>query len=150
MAFVNEAERESSIMKLTERQIGDATVLEMRGALAGTRAVEALDAAVHRLCRLGASSVVVDMSRVPSVDLEGLGALVDAHRVFGRAGARFSLAGITKRLHDLVVITRLLTVFDTYESVEGAVGSADMPTASGASAVSPMSLSVIQRFLRRA
>lgn len=137
-------------MKLIERQFGDATVLEMRGALTGPRAVEALDAAVHRLCRLGASSVVADMSRVPSVDLEGLGALVDAHRVFGRAGARFILAGITKRLHDLVVITRLVTVFDTYESVESAVGTAGMPAANGAPAVSPMSLNVIQRFLRRA
>jgi anti-sigma B factor antagonist len=137
-------------MRLTERQIGTATVLELRGALAGTRAVETFDAAIHRLCRLGTSKVVADLGRIRAIDLAGLGALVDAHRALRQHGSGFALARLTARLHDLVVMTRLLTVFETHDSVEAALGSAPVSADMSRVDVSPTTLGMITRFLRRA
>lgn len=137
-------------MRITERQFGDVVVLDLRGAIAGPKAVEMLDAAVRRHCRGSARTVVANLGGVPSVDLAGLGALADAHMALQQASGIFKLACVTKRIDDLVVITRLLTVFDTYDSVEEAVSGAT-PAYAGVKAAEPslMSLGTIHRFLRR-
>ena len=138
-------------MRLTERQFGDAVVLDFHGPIAGPKAVGMLESAVRRHCGAGVRDVVANLGGVPSVDLVGLGALVDAHLALRQAGGVFKLASVTKRLHDLVVITRLLTIFDTYDSVEEAVGGA-APSYAGATSpqLSLMWLGTIHRFLRRA
>lgn len=110
-------------MRLTHRQVQDVAVIELRGALAGEHAVMALDATIHRLCRLGVMRAIVDLSHVSSVGLDGLSALTDAERYLHKNGAACALAGVTTRLDDLVVITRLLTVFDTYDSVDEAANA---------------------------
>lgn len=138
-------------MKITERLFGDVIVLDLNGALAGRKAGETLAAAVRRHSRDGTRKVVANLGGVPSVDLGGLGALLDAHMELRKAGALFGLACITGRIHDLIVITRLLTVFDTYDSVEDAVGRPAL--ARGGVDVAPLplpSLGMIYRFLRRA
>ncbi len=111
-------------MRISERRFGDVVVLNLRGPIAGPKAAGALEAAVRRHCGDGARSVVADLSGVPAVDLAGLGALLDAHMAVRQASGVFKLAGITKRIDDLIVITRLLTIFDTYDTVEEAVGGA--------------------------
>jgi anti-anti-sigma regulatory factor len=92
------------------------------------------------------------MARVRSVDLAGLGALVEAYSAMREGGGEMRLASLTKRIHDLVVITRLLTVFNTFDSVEDAVqGQSPALTGTAEPAqVSSMSLGMIHRFLRRA
>ena len=133
-------------MRITERQVGDATVLDVRGALVGHKSAEMFDETVRRLCRGGSTEIVGNLARVPAVDLVGLGALVAAHRAVREAKGVLKLAAITRRIHDLVVITRLLTVFDTYDSVEEAAGRE--PRAADRSPA-PVSAG-IQNFLRRA
>ena len=139
-------------MTIKERQFGEVVVLDLAGAIAGSQARAKLDDAVRRHNRTGTRVVVANLGRVPSMDVSGLSALVDAYRTLQTAGGVLRLACVTKRLGDLLVITRLLTVFDTFDSVEDAVGSvaraeARVPQAPGAAA---MSLSTIQHFLRRA
>ena len=138
-------------MRISERQFGDVVVLDLHGAIAGPKAVETVEATVRRLCREGFRNVVASLADVPHVDLGGLGALVDAHMALRQANGTFKLASITKRIHDLVVITRLLTVFDTYDSVEEALGG-PVPAYAEVAAPQPslMSLGMVQRFLRRA
>lgn len=136
-------------MTITERRFGDVTVLDLRGAIAGRKAAEMLVAAVRGCRREGIRRVVANLGGVPAVDLAGLGGLVDACMELRRASAEFALAGVTKRIHDLVVITRLLTIFDTYESVDEALGSATTDSGAKSPALSLMSLGMIQRFLRR-
>jgi anti-sigma B factor antagonist len=138
-------------MRICERQFGDVVVLDLAGPLTGAKAAEAVDAAVRRNCRAGKRLAVANLGSVPSVDLAGLGALVDAFSTMRAAGGVLRLACLTQRIHDLVVITRLLTVFDTFDSVEEAVGGA-VPAYAGVSdpQFSIMPLGAIQRFLRRA
>jgi anti-sigma B factor antagonist len=138
-------------MRINERQFGDVVVLDLHGAIAGAKAVAMVESTVRRLCGSGIRHVVASLADVPHVDLGGLGALVDAHRYARQANGTFKLARITKRIHDLIVVTRLLTVFDTYDSVEEAVGGS-VPAYAGVEmpAPSPMSLGMVQRFLGRA
>ncbi len=138
-------------MRITKRQFGDVVVLDFHGPVAGRKAVETLESTMRGLCAEGVQQVVANLSRVPSVDLAGLGALVDAHMALRQAGAVFKLACITKRIHDLVVIARLLTVFDACDTVEEAVGGA-APADVGLKSPQPslMSLAMIHRFLHRA
>jgi anti-sigma B factor antagonist len=136
-------------MRITERQFGDAVVLDLHGPIIGPTAARMLVSAVCRSCRENVSTVVANLGGVRSVDIGGLGALLDAHMTTRQAGGTFKLACVTKRMHDLVVITRLLTTFDTYDSVMEAVGGV-APVSAGLNVSEPvMSLGTIDRFLRR-
>ena len=131
-------------MRISERRCGDAVVLDLHGRIAGRKAAGMLEAAVRRHCGDGVRSVVADLSGVPAVDLTGLGALLDAHLALRRASGVLKLACITKRIDDLIVITRLLTIFETYDSVEEAVGGA-APAYAGVQSPQPSLLSLGHR-----
>ena len=139
-------------MRIRERQFGEIVVLDLAGAIAGGKARAKIDEAVRRHNRAGTRIVVANLGGVRSVDLAGLSALVDAYRTMHMGGGVLRLACVTKRLSDLLVITRLLTVFDTFDSVEDAVGGATPAEAGVPEALRApvMSLGTIQRFLRRA
>ena len=67
--------------------------------------------------------MVLDLGNLSMVDSAGLGALIAARTSAARCGAGIKLANLTKRLRDLLSITKLATVFDVYESVSAAVDS---------------------------
>jgi anti-sigma B factor antagonist len=143
-------------MRIIERPIQATTILDVHGKLAGPDATELLEATVRRVTRTGAERLVVNLGDVPSIDAAGLGALVAAYGVVRRSGGTLRLARPAKRLYELLVVCRLLTVFETFDSVEDAL-SADSeaspdPSTTGAAASPPSqtSLNVIQRFLRGA
>ena len=139
-------------MTISERQVEHAVVLDVTGPITGRQAAGVIDAIVHRHAKAGTHVLLANLGRVPLVDLAGLGALVDAYITMQQASGAFRLACLTKRIHDLVVITRLVTVIDTFDSVEEAIGGAipaNRPMAQGAR-LSMASLAPIQRFLRRA
>jgi anti-sigma B factor antagonist len=139
-------------MNITERQVEHAIVLDITGSIAGPKAADAVDMAVRQHARSGARLLVANLARVPSIDLAGLGALVHAHLTMTRGGGAFRIACLTKRIHDLVVITRLVTVIDTFDGVDDAVGD-PVPVGRAreqAARLSETSLAPIQRFLRRA
>src|SRR5687767_2476925 len=108
-------------MNITERRFEHAVVLDVTGPITGREAAGMIDAAVRRHARARTRILVANLGRVPFVDLAGLGALVDAQTTMRHAGGAFRLACVTKHIQDLVVITRLLTVVDTFESIEEAV-----------------------------
>jgi anti-sigma B factor antagonist len=144
-------------MQITERSNGNTTILDLRGTLFGPDATERLGAAIRRLSRAGRHRLVVNLADVPSIDAAGLGALVDAYCLVSRNRGTLGLANVTRRLHDLIVITRLVTVFDIFDSVEDAVrrGAEAAPapstaTRSLAPQLSRASLGSIQRFLSHA
>ena len=71
-------------MRITERQFGDVVVLDLHGPIAGPEAAGMLESAVRRNCRESVSTVVANLGGVRSVDIGGLGALVDAHTALRR------------------------------------------------------------------
>ena len=143
-------------MRITERRLANTIVLDLHGPLNGPEGTERLGDTVHRLASGGRLQLVVNLEDVPAIDAAGLGALVDAYSVVSRHDGTFKLAHLTKRLHDLIVITRLVTVFDIVDSVEDAVQSGSEVTPNpltAGSAVPQLSqapLGSIRRFLSHA
>jgi len=138
-------------MRITERHVGEVVVLDLVGPLAGWKAAGLVKETVRRHGKAGRHTVVANLARVRSVDLAGLGALVDGYSTMRQEGGEMRLASLTKRIHDLVVITRLLTVFNTFDSVEQAIEGATPAYAGIAepAGCSPMSIGMIHRFLHR-
>jgi anti-sigma B factor antagonist len=139
-------------MRISERRAGDVVVLDLVGPLYGWQAAGVVEDTVRRHQRAGTHTVVVNLARVRSMDCGGLGALVAGYNTMREAGGEMRLACLTRRISDLLVITRLLTVFDTFDSVEQAV-EGRIPAYAGIAQLaqlSPMSLGMVQRFLRRA
>jgi anti-anti-sigma factor len=126
----------------------------MHGTLTGPVATELLDATVRRVTRAGAERLVINLGDVPSIDAAGLGALVAAYHVVRRSGGTLRLARPAKRLHELLVVCRLVTVLETFDSVEDALsassGASPDPPTTSTSRLSRTSLDVIRRVLRGA
>src|SRR2546426_2971028 len=99
--------RKERVMRITERQFEEVIVLDLVGPIAGEKASAQIDEAVRRQSRAGRSIVVANLNSVRSVDLAGLSALVEAYATMRRVGGVLQLACVTKRIHDLLVITRL-------------------------------------------
>jgi anti-sigma B factor antagonist len=137
-------------MRIIERPIRDTTILELHGALTGPAAAELLDATVHRVTRAGRQRLVVNLEDVPSIDAGGLGALVAAYGVVRQNGGTLRLAHVARRVHELLVVCRLVSIFETFDSVEDALSAGSSTASSAVSQLSQTSLCVIQRFLRRA
>jgi len=138
-------------MSISERRFEHAVVLDLTGPITGRKAAGMFDAAVQQHARAGTRLLVANLARVPSIDLAGLGSLLDAHITMRRAGGAFRLACVTKRIRDLVAITRLLAVIDAFDSLEGALDR----TVRGDRGMSEdwrfrtVALTPILRFLRR-
>lgn len=111
-------------MKLDERNSGDITIVAVTGDItAGATAEGVLKDKIHSLLQQGRKKLVLDLSGVPYVDSTGLGRLVQSHVTVTNAGGSLKLLGLTTRLNDLLVVTRLATVFDTYDTETAAISS---------------------------
>jgi anti-anti-sigma regulatory factor len=109
-------------MRLTIRTLGTTTIVEVIGGLVGRRAANVLLINLQRTAGRG-SDVVVDLARVTAIDIDGLNALSAAAAAFDREEpGRLRLAGVAATLSDLVVVVRLLTAFDAFETVDQALG----------------------------
>jgi anti-sigma B factor antagonist len=133
-------------MVINRREIGDTVVFDICGAFCGN-AADSVVRAVRLAFDAGAPSVVINLAAVRAVDLTGLGGLLEMHALARTRGRSLRLAAVTEGIQDLLVITRLLTVFETCDSVEHAVGR-PVADPQPAHAVSSAGLGVIQRFLR--
>jgi anti-sigma B factor antagonist len=107
-------------MEISERIVGGVVVLDLSGKLLGGTA---LKDKVNSLLHQGHKQLVIHMADVPYIDSAGLGDLVTTHATASRHGAALKLAAITKRNHDLLSITRMLTVFETYDTADEACAS---------------------------
>jgi anti-sigma B factor antagonist len=110
-------------MQISERQSGSVTILDLSGKITlgedGTLLKDKLQSLLHQ----GKKSILVNLGQVQYVDSAGLGALVSAYTTVTREGGSLKLVNVTKKLQDLLSITKLLTVFDTYDSEDEAVRS---------------------------
>ena len=78
---------------------------------------------VNSLLNQGRKKIVLNLAEVPYIDSAGLGEVVRTFTTVSRQGGSLKLLNLTKRITDLLAITKLLTVFDTYDSEQEAVQS---------------------------
>lgn len=108
---------------LTERQIGAVTVLDLVGKLTIDHDAQRLKDKINSLIQQGRTQIVLNLTDVSYIDSGGLGQLVASYGSVAKASGRLKLLGVSKRNHDLLSITRLVTLFDAYDSEKEAVES---------------------------
>lgn len=111
-------------MQLEERIVGNVAIVKVTGDITLNRGGDVLlKDKVQSLVQQGHRNLLVDLSGVSYVDSAGLGELVQAYATTKNRGGSLKLLNVTKRLRDLLVVTKLLTVFDAYDSEAAALAS---------------------------
>ena len=111
-------------MQLEERIVGNVAIVTVTGDITLNKGGDVLlKDKVQSLIHQGQKNLLVDLSGVSYVDSAGLGELVQAYATTKNRGGALKLLNVTKRLRDLLVVTKLLTVFDTYDNEAAAVAS---------------------------
>lgn len=110
-------------MEITERTVGGVTVLDLSGRLTIGEGAQLLKDKSESLVFQGRNQVIVNLAAVPYIDSGGLGQLVACYTTLARAGGRLKLLNVGTRNHDLLSITKLVSVFDTFETEREAIDS---------------------------
>lgn len=114
---------------IKERHNDNISVLDLTGKLRlGEGSLEFHDA-VRQLIEQGRKNIVINLENVSSIDSSGLGELVSGYVAVTKSGGRINLLHLSKRVHELMFMTKLLTVFDVYDNEREAVGSFNAPAA---------------------
>lgn len=109
-------------LQIVEKKVGPVTVLELSGRI--TLGEESVQLRSKLKALLGSKPrLVLDMGEIHYIDSAGLGTLVAGFTTAANQGVRMVLANLTKRLQEQLSITKLVTVFETYDSVDRAVKS---------------------------
>lgn len=110
-------------MEIVERTVGDITILDLQGKLITGDGAELLRDKVSSAVFQGHSRVLLNLAGVPYMDSGGLGELVHCSMAARRANGAVKLVNLTSRITELLTITKLLTVFDTFETESEALAS---------------------------
>jgi anti-sigma B factor antagonist len=111
-------------MQIQEKMAGDVAVITVTGEITLNAGGDVLlKDKVQSLLQQGTKKIVIDLGGVSYVDSAGLGQLVQVHATTKNQGGALRLANVAKRLKDLLVVTNLVTVFDSYNSEADAVAS---------------------------
>ena len=110
-------------MQIEERVVGNVTILDLKGKITLGEGDEALRDKINSLVHQGRKQILINFGGVPYVDSAGLGEIVRTYTTVSRQGGSLKLLNLTKRITDLLSITKLLTVFETYDSEDDAVKS---------------------------
>jgi anti-sigma B factor antagonist len=110
-------------MKIDERQVGSVVILDLHGRILSGEGERALRAAVDRVAGSGTTNVLINFADVPYLDSSIIGEIVRTLTTVSRKGGQLKLLNIPARVRSLLSVTRLLSVFETYESEDEAVRS---------------------------
>jgi anti-sigma B factor antagonist len=110
-------------MQIEERNVGDVVVLDLKGKITLGEGDELLKDKVNSLVNQGRRKILLNFGDVPYVDSAGLGEIVRTYTTVSRQGGSLKLLSLTKRITDLLAITKLLTVFETFDVESDAIKS---------------------------
>ena len=110
-------------MKSTTRQVDGITILDLSGRITlGEGSVQLRDL-IRDLVTKGQTKILLNLGDVNYIDSSGIGELVSAFTSVKNQGGELKLLNLTKKVHDLLQITKLYTVFDIKDDEASAVGS---------------------------
>ena len=109
-------------MHLSTRQVGDVSVIDVSGKNPAARA-ESIRDAVARLHASGQTRIVLNLAELEYMDSSALGDLVSCNTRATQSGRPLKVAALTRRLRDMLRVTRLVSTFQVYETVEEALAS---------------------------
>lgn len=103
-------------LDVRERQSGDVTILDLSGSIRMGEGCISLRNSLRGLAEGGNKKILLNLASVKNVDSSGIGELIANYTSLTRDGGQLKLLNLTEKIRDLLVITKLLTVFDAYES----------------------------------
>ena len=109
--------------KLNTREVGDVTVVDVSGRITLGEGSSAMRDTLRELVAAGKKKVLLNLSEVTYIDSSGIGELVSAYTAVRNQGGDLKLLNLTKKVHDLLQITKLYTVFDIKDDEAAAVAS---------------------------
>ena len=110
-------------MQIEERVVNDVTILDLKGKITLGDGDEILKDKINSLVLQNRRRILLNLAEVPYIDSAGLGEVVRTYTTVSRQGGQLKLVNLTKRITDLLSITKLLTVFETFDSEAEALKS---------------------------
>jgi anti-sigma B factor antagonist len=110
-------------LKIKQRQAGNVAILDLEGEVRIGDSAAALRGAIRNLASDGTQKILLNLAGVKYIDSSGIGELIANYTTVGRGGGQLKLLSLTEKVQNLLVITKLLTVFDVYEEESEALSS---------------------------
>jgi anti-sigma B factor antagonist len=110
-------------LSIKQREAGDITILDLSGKITIGEGSVQLRETVRNLLDAGRKKILLNLGDVSYVDSSGIGELVSSYSTANKAGGSLKLLNLTKKIQDLLAITKLLTVFEIHDSEEAALAS---------------------------
>ena len=111
------------MLQIEERVVGEVTILDLKGKIVINEGDEALRDKINSLIHQNRKKILLNLENVPYIDSAGLGEVVRTYTTVSRQGGQLKLVNLSKRITDLLSITKLLTVFETFETEPDALKS---------------------------
>ncbi len=110
-------------MKATTRQVDSVNVVDLSGRITLGEGCSQLRELIRDLLAKGHKSILLNLGEVTYIDSSGIGELVSGFTAVSNQGGHLKLLNLTKKVHDLLQITKLLTVFDVHDDEAKAIAS---------------------------
>ena|SRR5215216_5052659 len=110
-------------MDIKERVVEGVSVLDLSGKIVLGEGDGQVRDRIKDLLSDGQRRILLNLGEVNYIDSAGLGALISSYTTTKREGGQLKLVNLTKRIQDLLAITKLITVFDTYDNEKEALAS---------------------------
>jgi anti-sigma B factor antagonist len=110
-------------MKINTRTIGDVQILDWSGKITLGEGTMSVRNAVRDILQSGGKKIILNLADVSYIDSSGIGELVSSYTTVTNTGGKFKLLSLTKKIHELLAITKLLTVFETFDDEQTALAS---------------------------
>jgi anti-sigma B factor antagonist len=108
-------------MRVTRKDLGDVTVIEVKGRIRGHDDADFLDEKLYATLGRGCSKAVVDLGSCDWISSAGIRILIHHHNSFKKNYGELKLSNLTRKIEKIITITRLAQVFDIYDSNDEAV-----------------------------
>lgn len=110
-------------MKIKEEMKGDVLVITLSGKVIGGPELVGVKNTFQKAVDKGITKVLLDLGKVSWMDSSGLGVIVSGHTTLSRADGALKILNATKKIHELFIITKLITIFETFTDEQEALDS---------------------------
>lgn len=110
-------------MKIEKRKVGDVLVLDLKGKILIGDGIDELRETINNCVKEKETKVLLNFAEVPYLDSTGLGEVVRSYTSINKDGGTVKIVNLTNKVKDLLSVTKLLTVFDTFEEEGKAIAS---------------------------
>ena len=102
---------------------GKIGVIEIKGSLVGDKDTDLFRDAVNDFIEQGNKCLIINLAKVNYMNSSGIGALIASHTSYTKNGGIVKLAGLTNNVQNLLVVTKLIDIFDTFDTIDEAIDS---------------------------